>query len=270
MSGPGGAILLRPYGKALRLARLTGRHKGRALFVPLDHSVTSGQIACGRPYAGLVRDLVDAGVDAVIVHKGRIRSIEPATFVGAGLIVHLSAGTVHHADPNSKVLVGSVEEAARWGADAVSVHVNVGSPTEPAQLRDLGLVAGECDRLGLPLLAMMYARGDSVSADPFSPRTLIHLACIAADLGADLVKLPYPGTVEAMREVVAASALPVYVAGGDPSGGIEETVELTRHILGAGAAGLSFGRCIFDAADPAAIASAVAAVANGFDPEPLT
>ncbi|MFY1652951.1 2-amino-3,7-dideoxy-D-threo-hept-6-ulosonate synthase [Solwaraspora sp. WMMB762] len=269
MTASGGAVLLRPYGKALRLARLTARHKGRHLFVPLDHSLTTGSIAGGRPYAGLVQDLIVAGADAIIVHKGRIRSIEPGAFVGAGLVVHLSAGTMHYADPNSKVLVGSVEEAARWGADGVSVHVNVGSATEPAQLRDLGLVAGECDRLGMPLVAMMYARGESLAATASQPRTLAHLACIAADLGADVVKLPYPGSRAAMREVVEMSPLPVYVAGGDPLGGLERTVELARDILGAGAAGLSFGRCIFDAHDPMAVTSAVAAVAAGVSQDAL-
>ncbi|WP_308209053.1 hypothetical protein [Actinoallomurus purpureus] len=46
------------------------------------------------------------------------------------LVVHLSAGTAYAADADAKVLVGEVEEAVRLGADAVSVHVNLGSDTE--------------------------------------------------------------------------------------------------------------------------------------------
>ncbi len=44
-----------------------------------------------------------------------------------GLILHLSASTSIGPDPNDKVLVNSVTNAMKMGADAVSMHVNVGS-----------------------------------------------------------------------------------------------------------------------------------------------
>ena len=73
------------------------------------------------------------------------RTIAPRRPRHCGLVVHLSAGTAHAADTNAKVLVGEVEDALRLGADAVSVHVNIGSDTERRQLADLGTVAAACD-----------------------------------------------------------------------------------------------------------------------------
>lgn len=43
------------------------------------------------------------------------------------LILHLNASTAHAPDPDAKHLVTGVEAALRLGADAVSVHINMGS-----------------------------------------------------------------------------------------------------------------------------------------------
>lgn len=244
-------------GKGLRLSRISDHTTGRTLIVPMDHSVTVGPLGAADHAATTVRTLADAGVDAVVLHRGRLRHVDPASFARMGLIVHLSAGTTRSMDTNAKVLVSTVEDALRIGADAVSVHVNIGSPTERDQLSDLGAVSRECDVLGLPLLAMMYARGPLRADVPPDARELAHLAAIATDLGADLVKLDYCGDPREMRRVVESCPIPVCVAGG-PSAGDEQSVVLGAEILTSGVAGLSFGRTVFEADDPFAVASALA------------
>ncbi len=248
---PAAAITGSP-GKAVRGARLLAA-RGRSVFVPLDHTVTIGPIAGGTPTSTLVGALAEAGVDAVIVHKGRVRTIDPALFASLGLVVHVSAGTNRHADRDSKVIVGAVEDAVRYGADAVSVHVNVGSANEPEQLRDLAVVAQECDALGMPLLAMMYARPVDGDED-VSVGALSHLTAIAVDLGADLVKISYPGDPAGLAQVVASSAIPIFVAGGGIAPTAEANRELAQSVFAAGAAGLSFGRSVFESTDPLQIA----------------
>lgn len=237
-------------GKALRRARLCRHDDGRFLFVPLDHSVSDGPIADTRGFRRIVQQVVAGGADGVVLHKGRVRAVPPAVLAGTGLIVHLSASTRHAADKDAKVLVGDVEQAIRLGADAVSVHVNVGSASESRQLADLGTVAGACDTWGVPLLAMMYPRGPRI-ADPHDPTLLSHVANIAADLGADLVKVPLASSPEGMAEVVASSPLPLVVAGGPSTAG-RDTLDLARAALGAGCAGLAVGRQVFGSADPEA------------------
>ncbi len=49
------------------------------------------------------------------------------------------------------------------GADAVSMHVNIGAESEARMLADLGAVAVECMEWGMPLLAMMYPRGKKIA-----------------------------------------------------------------------------------------------------------
>jgi 2-amino-4,5-dihydroxy-6-oxo-7-(phosphonooxy)heptanoate synthase len=205
------------------------------------------------------------GADAVVVHKGRARLIDPELLVDSALIVHLSASTAHAPDSNAKVLVGDVEEALRLGADAVSVHVNIGSDTEAAQLVDLGTVAGACDRWGVPLLAMVYPRGPRV-ATPSRPELVAHVVNIAADLGADIVKTVAAAPVARMADVVTSSPIPVVVAGGP--GTQTSLYDFAVQALAVGCRGLAAGRRVFGSTDPEQAVRKLAAIVHGTELPP--
>lgn len=245
------------FGRQVRLRRLFD--KSRRLFVvPLDHSVTDGPAAGITELDPLVSQLSANGVDAVVLHKGSLRFVDHRSFLTTSLIVHLSASTTHAPDPNAKYLVGSVEECVRLGADAVSVHVNLGSTEEANQIADLAAVAGECDRWNMPLLAMVYPRGPKIP-DPREPDVVAHATMIAADLGADIVKTVYAGDVAVMSDIVRSCPIPVVVAGGPRRSTPDDLMSYVDDVLAAGAHGVAMGRNIFQAPDPGAVARRVAA-----------
>ena len=78
------------------------------------------------------------GANAIVIHKGLVEAGHRRKGKDVGLIVHLSASTQMAPDPNSKTMVCTVEEAIKLGADAVSVHVNLGAEDERSMLKDLG------------------------------------------------------------------------------------------------------------------------------------
>ncbi len=268
-----GATVLRPerrqmnttFAREVRLRRLIGPD-GHLFVVPLDHSVTDGSPTVDSSLDRLVGQIRLGGADAVVLHKGSLRHLAPGHFVDTRLIVHLSASTVLAPDPDEKYLVGTVEEALRLGADAVSVHVNLGSRQEAAQVRDLAAIAEACERWSLPLLAMVYVRGERWR-DPGDPVVAAHAVSVAADLGADLVKIAFPGTVAALAEVVRRSPVPLLVAGGDPGHDPAAILSLVRDVQAAGALGVATGRAVFQSADPAAITRKIAELLHGrFEP----
>lgn len=248
-------------GKRLRLRRLM-RHSSKLFLVPMDHSVTDGPIGQRGCVDQLVGIAAAGGADAVVLHKGRLREVAAEKFDCFGLMVHLSASTSRSADPNEKVLVASVEEALGWGADAVSVHVNVGSATETAQLAGLAAVAEACARWGLPLLAMMYARGPAIT-NPHGADLIAHLAAIAVDLGADIVKTDYTGDASSMADVVATCPIPIVAAGGPVVDSLPELVAFAESAMRSGVAGLAVGRNVFRSAHPDRVVRALAAVIHG-------
>jgi DhnA family fructose-bisphosphate aldolase class Ia len=223
----------------------------------MDHSVTVGPLGPVDHTERMVSVLAGTGINAVVLHRGRINRVPVDAFTSIGLIVHLSAGTSMSLDTDAKVLVSGVEAAVRSGADAVSIHVNIGSRQ---QLADFAAVARECDVLGVPLLAMMYARGPQQNASS-SANTLAHLAAIATDLGADMIKLDYAGSPSAMQSVVASTPVPVYVAGGATVSD-DAAIALGAEVMSSGVAGLSFGRNVFDATNPVRVATALARIVH--------
>ncbi len=81
------------------------------------------------------------GANAIVIHKGLVTSGHRRRGKDVGLIIHLSGSTALSPYPNAKTLVCTVEEALQLGADAVSIHVNIGDGTEREMLADLGAVA---------------------------------------------------------------------------------------------------------------------------------
>src|SRR6056297_826836 len=135
-------------GTSARLERIgTG---GNYVIVPMDHGITMGAVKGLKDIDGTIDAVTRGGADAVLTQKGIAPRVHPNKN-GAGYIVHLNASTTIGPDANDKRMTGTVEEAVRAGADAVSFHINVGSDHEPDQITQLAEVAADADRLGIPV-----------------------------------------------------------------------------------------------------------------------
>lgn len=244
-------------GKARRLSRIF-KNDGRTVIVPMDHGVTLGPVKGIVNLSKTVDALKRGGVDAVLVHKGWAKRIDT---YGIGLIVHISASTNLGPDPDWKVAVASVEEAIRLGADGLSIHINIGCEREHEMLNLLGLVARSCEEWGMPLLVMAYPRGPKIS-NPHDPELVAHVARVAAELGADVVKTNYTGSVESFRRVVEGCPVPVVIAGGPKAHSVEEVLRMVKDSIEAGGAGVSIGRNIFQHDNPELMVKAIAGIVH--------
>ena len=246
-------------GKTIRLGRILDRATRRAVIIPMDHGVSSGPLKGIADIHGAIKTVAEGGATAVVVHKGILQSLPEGHGPNIGFIVHLSASTGLGGAPDSKTLVSSVEEALRLGADAVSVHVNIGGASEHEMLRDLGSVAGDCMKWGVPLLAMAYPRGPNIK-NQFDVELVGHAARVAAELGADLVKTNYTGSVESFRQVVSGCPVPVVIAGGPKMGSDLELLRMVKGSIDAGGAGVSIGRNVFQHSSVAGMTRAIAKI----------
>ena len=244
-------------GKKRRLTRIF-RSDNRTVIVPMDHGVTIGPCEGIENMQTIVNQLLKGNVDAVLVHKGIAKSIDAGN---AGLVVMLSGASNLNPNQNNKVQVCTVQEAVRLGADAVSVHVNVGAQDEDKMLTTLGRVADECDVLGMPLLAMMYPRGPKITNE-HAPEVVAHAARLGAELGADIIKTNYTGTIETFKAVVECCPVPVVIAGGPKAKTAKDTLEMTADAMKAGSAGLSIGRNVFQHENPTAMVKALSAIVH--------
>lgn len=255
------------FGKNVRMERIVDRATGNCVIVPMDHGISIG------PTDGLydMKETVDAvangGATAIVMHKGIVRFSHRASGKDIGLILHLSASTDMGKTSNSKVLVASVAEAIKMGADAVSMHVNVGAETEPEMLSDLGMIAEECQEWGIPLLVMAYPRGPEIK-NPLDPQLVAHSARVATEIGADIVKCSYTGDIDSFRDIVRGTLAPVVIAGGPKVESDEEMLRMVKDSLEAGGKGVSIGRNIFQHKNVEGITRAVSdIVLRGYEVE---
>ena len=244
-------------GKTIRLKRIF-REDNRTVVVPMDHGVTVGPIAGLQNMQNTVCELLKGGVDAVLINRGIAKKVDTGT---AGLIIHLSGITLLCPEPDNKVQISSVQDAVRLGADAVSVHVNVGAKNEDIMLSTLGKVACECDDYGMPLLAMMYPRGPTIK-DPHAVYVVAHAARLGAELGADIIKTNYTGDTESFKQVVDSCPVPVIIAGGPKAETNKEVLQMVSDSVAAGGAGLSIGRNVFQHEDPAKMTKALCGIVH--------
>jgi DhnA family fructose-bisphosphate aldolase class Ia len=119
-------------------------------------------------------------------------------------------------------------------------------------------VARECERAGIPLIVETLARGKNV-ANPADPKWLSPHTRMAAELGADMIKTDYAGDVELMRSVIATCPIPILVLGGSRNAA---ALDVVRGAMAAGAAGVFFGRNVFQSEDMGGFLQQARAILN--------
>jgi class I fructose-bisphosphate aldolase len=248
-------------GKKIRMERVLNRNTGKTVIVPMDHGMTVG------PIPGIInmRDAIDritrGGANAIVEHKGLVAQGHRRKGRDIGLIIHLSASTQLSPNPNAKTLVCSVEEAIKLGADAVSIHVNLGNGDEKEMLQDFGRISDDARTWGIPLLAMIYPRGEKIK-NPYDPDIIKHAARVGDEMGADIVKVSYTGSQESFRQVVEGCGIPVVIAGGEKMSSDMDILKMVKGAVDAGGAGVSIGRNIFQHADPTRMVMAISGIVH--------
>lgn len=248
-------------GKNIRLERIINRNTRNTVIVPMDHGISVGPIRGIINMREAVQKVAEGGANAIVEHKGLVRAGHRGKGKDIGLIIHMSASTCLSLYPNAKTLVCTVEEAIRLGADAVSIHVNLGNGYEKDMLKDFGKVSYDAKQWGMPLLAMIYPRGENIKSE-FDVDVVSHAARVGDEMGADIVKVSYTGSSETFREVVAGCSIPVVIAGGPKMDSDMEILEMVKGAMDAGGAGASIGRNVFQHQNPTAMVQAISAIVH--------
>ena len=251
-------------GKVIRLGRILSPAKERAAIVAFDHGVHLGVIPGTQDPGKTLESLAEAGADAFLVSPGTARRFS-SVFAGRGapgLIVRLDWTSrwrdqaMLGSDEGRGCLIGSVESAARMGADAVLVYMFVGfgePAAEAAQIARVTKVAEDCEALGVGCIIEPMPRGTRVGEKIYDPDYVAMGARMACELGADILKTDYTGNPDTFRKVVESSYRPVLIAGGPKTETMRESLEMVHGALAAGANGMFIGRNVFQAPNPAKV-----------------
>ena len=240
-----------------RLSRIF-RRDGRALIVAFDHGLTEGPAKGMESPAGVLAAIVSGGADAILTSYGTARRFAQE-LAPVGLILRLDSGSTTLGGMRPVGQFFRVEDALRLGADAVAVSAFPGTPEEEMSLRTLATVISEAHRWGLPVMGEMQPGGFNGGPEHRTIEAIAVAARVAAELGADWVKVPY---ADGFDRVVSTCYVPAVMLGGTRMNDDRAMLETIKRAISAGAAGVAIGRNIFQADNPAAMTAAVAALVH--------
>lgn len=232
------------------------RPDGRALIAAFDHGLIDGPAPGMEQPGETLQQIVSGGADAILTSYGTARRFA-REIAPLGLILRLDGGGTKLGEMGPGAQFYTVENALRLGADAVAVSAFPGSPEERSTLRTLAKVIGEAHRWGIPVMAEMVPGGFDSAPEYRTAESIGIAARVAAELGADWVKIPY---AEGFQHVTERCYVPAVILGGAKKGSEDQMLATISQALTAGAAGVAIGRNIFQADDPAGMTAAVASL----------
>lgn len=263
------------FGKRIRLNRiLRGRGKG-SLVIAFDHAFVLGPIPGTRDAAEKIRRFLDARVDGLLLNLGLMRACADRFHRGdcTGLIARIDWTSMWKAfaeGGNRRLysrMLATPEEALRHGADAVLTYLVVGTGDTEFEAKEIernAEVARQCERVGIPFFVEALARGANIP-NPADVKWLDLHTRMAVELGADAIKTDYAGSVDKMHSVIEACPIPILVLGGTRGTSDDEALNVVRDAMKAGAAGVFFGRNVFQADDMPGFLKRARAILDGTD-----
>jgi DhnA family fructose-bisphosphate aldolase class Ia len=250
-------------GKARRMRRVIDP-SGHAVILPLDIVVPVGPFAGAQDTGALIDMAGTVGVDAVILRWGEAKRFVDRLCGSVGLIARVSGATGLHDHDRPPVLLNTVLASVSIGADAVCIDVELGGDRENESLAALARLCEDAEALGVVVLAEVHVAPAPAPGGTSEVEALAWATRAAREAGADLAKVSYLGSTEAMARVCELAGIPIVVAGGAPREP-REALQAADEALRGGAAGTAFGRNVIGHPSPPDMQRAVIDLVRGRD-----
>jgi class I fructose-bisphosphate aldolase len=240
---------------------------GNAVIVAIDHGLHWGVYEGFEDPEETLELVLECGVDGILAgvpflrHYQEIIASYDVHTVGTLDLLHDSTLPGQHEDTEIHRQLFNVDAAAEV-ADAAKVALVYGRK-DPSILEEnvrfVAEAAAACDDAGISLVVEPTLWGQRVN-DEFDPLLLAHANRIGFELGAHILKSPYPG--DGFEFIVENAPVPVYIAGGPASETDQAVLEMVHGACDAGANGVMFGRNIWQRENPASMIEAISAVVH--------
>lgn len=269
----GSSIVDSRTGKKIRMGRLFNPASQRSLVVAYSHGVLMGASAGMRTLPDM-RERLDAmrRANGLMITPGMVKYLEDQ-FVGKdrpSLVIHMDwqsySRTTLPYEEGAVIEMATVEDLLRAGADALMTYLYVGHrdpEKEKLEIERNARLARACDQLGMVLIIEpRSAREKYEPGDKTDVEVMSFYCRLSAEIGADIVKCIYPGDPAKMQQIIEECPTPVLVAGGAKRESLKDAFEMAEGCIRAGAAGLMFGRNIYQSDDPRATLDAFLSIVH--------
>ena len=243
-------------GKEVRMSRLVNSESNKMMAITVDHAISRGIASL----TGLhrIQETVDKVVkgrpDAITVTKG---IAEHCMWPYAGKVAMLmKISNYSPVEPTKDTIFGSVDEAIRMGADAVSMGAMTFGDFQSAQFESIGRISEACMAKGMPLIGHVYPKGETVPvAQQTAWENIAYCVRSACELGMDIVKTTYTGDPDSMAKVISCvpSTFRIVIQSGDSCKTLDDYLVMTRDAMDCGVGGVTMGRLVWEYQDVTAL-----------------
>lgn len=234
------------YSTNYRMNRIF-REDRAALVVPIDHGLVWGRVPALEAPVEVMRRFLPEDITGFMVSTGIVKAteVELARAPAMSRILAIDAFWPTSApETGTGCLVASVEDAVRLGVDCVKLLLpwNVVDEEKVHYCQRIGTVVSEASKWHIPVMVEPVFLNT-----PRSPEIIekeLEVARVGYDLGADIIKITFPGP-DATAKLCAELDIPVVVAGGPLSGDSASTLRDVKDAIDAGAQGVVVGRKVW-------------------------
>ena len=239
-------------GRLLRMNRMF-REDGKCVVVAMDHGFVMGPLPGIADPGPTIKAVVRGGADAVMTTLGLAEKYA-ALIAGRSSFIFSA--------PAAEDMAPTVGMALKLGADAIRLFVRITGGDDSAIMASLWNASLACKKRGLPLLAEMYPVKSEQIPNPTAEDVIAKYSRIGAEAGADFIKTFYTGSVDSFRQVVKSCPVPVMVLGGLKMETDRQALQVVKDSMEAGAAGVAFGRNIWQDKDPEGMTRAIVGIVH--------
>jgi putative autoinducer-2 (AI-2) aldolase len=240
-----------------RMNRIINPKDNRVVMLAVDHPYFQGPTTGLRNMSTTIKTLLPC-CDCLMTTRGAVRSnIAPEDVGSKPIMLRVTGGnSVLFEELSDEKLTVNIQEAIRMDAAGVAVSVFIGSANQQQTILNLTEMINQAEEYGIPVLAVT-AVGKNMARDV---RYLALASRICQDAGARIIKTYY--CEEFSRLVDAVSPTAVVVAGGKQTSP-PDALQMAYNSVEAGAAGVDFGRNIFQDENPIGMIKAIGSIVHG-------
>lgn len=218
-----------------------------ALVVPIDHGLVWGRVPELEAPVSVMRRFIPQDITGFMVSTGIVKQSEVDLAKASHLARILAIDAfwpTSAADTGTGAMVTAVEDAVRMGVDCIKMLLpwNVNDIEKVQYCKRIGRVVGEAARWDMPVMVEPVFLNSPRSKEIIEAE--LEVARVGYDLGADIIKITFPGA-DATAKLCSELDIPIVVAGGPMSGDAKSTLRDISDCIEAGAQGVVVGRKIW-------------------------
>ncbi|MBI4733324.1 MAG: 3-hydroxy-5-phosphonooxypentane-2,4-dione thiolase [Rubrobacteridae bacterium] len=242
------------WGMGNRISRIIKPATGKCLMLAVDHGYFQGPTTGLRNLGNAVDPLLPHA-DALMITGGALKNWVDYS-IDKPVVLRVSGGNSMEIpeDLSDEIIIGTIEDAIRINASAITCSVYIGSPHQKQTIRNLSKLVNEGNKYGIPVLAvtavgsrLSQSTGKDVKEDVRNARYLGLASRICVEMGAHMIKTYYCDDFE--KVVEACGNVPVVIAGGKKIPEMD-ALKMAQQAISKGASGVDMGRNIFQSDCP--------------------